>query len=387
MNYIDLFSGCGGLSLGLKNAGWRGLFAVEKNNDAFSTLKHNLIDNKKHFDWPNWLPVRNYDINYFIKRYNKDLKKLRGKVQLVAGGPPCQGFSTAGARSSKDKRNSLVHSYIKFISIIKPKLIFFENVKGFTFEFKVVNRKGRTYSDEVILGLQELGYNLEYKIINFSEYGVPQARSRFILIGKLREEVGSFFNKLEDIKNNLLIEKGICETISLLMLFLIYWNQMVRQAAQIVKISILVPIQKKLTSYQSLMRFGIDKTKVIPDSHRFANHSESIVNQFQLILKYGEGNKRLSNELKEKFKVKKRSITPLSPEPAVPGYTSHPDDYIHYKEPRILTVREYARIQSFPDWYEFKGKYTTGGKARKKRYPATPNLEMQYHHCLQNKLE
>ena len=138
--YIDLFAGCGGLSLGLANAGWKGLFAIEKNPDAFLTLKHNLIDNKKHFSWPDWLPQKSYDINYFLRKYKNELERLKGKVTLVAGGPPCQGFSTAGARKEDDKRNKLVHSYIKFIKIVRPKLIFFENVKGFTFEFRKKNQ-------------------------------------------------------------------------------------------------------------------------------------------------------------------------------------------------------------------------------------------------------
>lgn len=75
-NYIDLFAGCGGLSLGLHNAGWKGVFAVEKSVDAFLTLKHNLIENKKHFDWPHWLPITNLEIDNLIQSYKKELKAL-----------------------------------------------------------------------------------------------------------------------------------------------------------------------------------------------------------------------------------------------------------------------------------------------------------------------
>ena len=95
---IDLFAGCGGLSLGLYQAGWRGLFAIEKNEFAFETLRYNLIENKHHFKWPDWLPQTAHDINDVLKNYSKQLKDLRGKVDLVAGGPPCQGFSMAGKR-------------------------------------------------------------------------------------------------------------------------------------------------------------------------------------------------------------------------------------------------------------------------------------------------
>src|SRR6056297_678861 len=92
--FIDLFSGCGGLSLGLMMAGFEGLFAIEKNPDAFNTLKHNLIEYKSHnmdrpkFKWPEWLEVSPYEIEYFIKKHRIRLENLKGHVDLVAGGPP-----------------------------------------------------------------------------------------------------------------------------------------------------------------------------------------------------------------------------------------------------------------------------------------------------------
>lgn len=101
LNYIDIFAGCGGLSTGLFNAGWHGLFAVEKNADAFSTLKFNLIDTVPHFVWPEWLSMEAHDINELISKNEDNLKALRGHVTLVAGGPPCQGFSMAGRVISK----------------------------------------------------------------------------------------------------------------------------------------------------------------------------------------------------------------------------------------------------------------------------------------------
>ena len=116
--YIDLFAGCGGLSLGLQKAGWTGLFAVEKNEDAFSTLKQNLIINREHFQWPDWLPQTNLDINELLKDYEKELMGLRGHVQLLVGGPPCQGFSMAGKRTGNDVRNRLYNSYIKFVETV-----------------------------------------------------------------------------------------------------------------------------------------------------------------------------------------------------------------------------------------------------------------------------
>src|SRR3990167_2029003 len=103
LKYIDVFSGCGGLALGLHNAGWQGTFAIEKSADAFSTLKFNLIDKKNNFEWPEWLPKTNHDINNIIANYSNELKALRGKISLIAGGPPCQGFSMAGRRREDRK--------------------------------------------------------------------------------------------------------------------------------------------------------------------------------------------------------------------------------------------------------------------------------------------
>ncbi len=172
--YIDLFAGCGGLSLGLHNAGWQGLFAIEKSKDAFKTLEYNLIKKRHHFDWPKWLPENEHNINNVLKDYKSELKSLQGTVDLVAGGPPCQGFSTAGKRRESDDRNKLIHSYIEFISLVKPKMIFFENVKGFTMEFEENKSEGKKYSSFVIKELDKLEYDTHSEMVNFSEFGVPQ---------------------------------------------------------------------------------------------------------------------------------------------------------------------------------------------------------------------
>lgn len=376
LSYIDLYSGAGGAALGLLSAGWKGLFAIEKNKDAFATLSYNLIEKNKHFDWPSWLHLKNHDINTIIKKYKNELEKLSGNVMLVAGGPPCQGFSTAGARKEKDKRNNLVHSYIEFIEIIKPKLIFFENVRGFTFDFnpKSTRKKQRSYYKEVIEKLESLGYQLDYKVINFADYGIPQNRNRFILVGRLGKVKINFFELLDANKEKFLRSKKLNNKTSL--------EDAISDLLSANGISP-CPDSKNFysgnygiatTGYQRLLRNGNGKHNEIPDSHRFTNHKIDTIEQFEKVLAEGERNKRVNDELKEKLGIKKRSLTPLAPNQPCQVLTSHPDDYIHYSEPRILTPREYARIQSFPDWYEFKGKYTTGGKARKKEVPRYTQL-------------
>ena len=127
-NFIDIFAGCGGLSLGLKKAGWQGIFAIEKTADAFQTLKHNLIDKEvvTPFVWPEWLPCQPMTTSKLIRGYSKQLKKLRGTIDLIAGGPPCQGFSFAGRRNPNDPRNRLTEEYIKIVKLVQPKFLLLE---------------------------------------------------------------------------------------------------------------------------------------------------------------------------------------------------------------------------------------------------------------------
>lgn len=373
--YIDLFAGCGGLSLGLHNAGWKGLFAIEKNIDAFKTLEHNLIDKRNHFDWPDWLPKKNLDINHVLVDFENELKSLRGKIDLVVGGPPCQGFSTAGLRKEDDVRNGLIRSYLRFIMLVNPKIIFFENVKGFTSKFKKNKSRGIAYSQYVLRALRFFGYEVEGRMINFSEYGVPQKRTRFILVG-IRKDVAlqnninaqSFFQILTDKKKNFLIERKLPQRPSLgsAISDLLKQNGVIETPDRKSFNSGLY--SKPKSNYQRYLRVGITN-KEFPNSHSFPRHRNETELRFGHFLKLQNFNKNIDIETRKRFKINKHTIIPLSKNIPTPTLTTLPDDYIHYCEPRILTVREYARIQSFPDWYEFQGKYTTGGKNRTKEVP------------------
>ena len=376
MNYIDLFAGCGGLSLGLHNSGWKGLFAIEKSPDAFKTLKYNLIENKNHFDWPEWLPQKELEINSVLKDYNTQLKKLKGKVHLIAGGPPCQGFSMAGRRIENDLRNDLINSYIEFVKIVKPKIIFFENVKGFTMEFKKNNEKGVAYSLLVTKKLEDAGYFVKGQLINFGDYGIPQKRTRFILVGirktlknASQKKVDNFFIQLEQNKFNFLELKGIKPETNLgdAISDLLKSNG-VKASPDTSSFEAGIYSESN-NPYQNLMRDGVEN--IIADSHRFPKHQQKTIDRFKIILDLSKDRRNLdlSREIREKYKIKKHTIIPLACDEKSPTITTLPDDYIHYSEPRILTVREYARIQSFPDWYKFKGKYTTGGKRRTQEVP------------------
>ena len=365
--YIDIFAGCGGLSVGLMNAGWSGLFAVEKNADAFLTLKYNLINNKKHFNWPSWLPIEEYDINDLLKNYSEEISSLQGKVTLVAGGPPCQGFSMAGKRDKNDQRNKLVKSYIKFIRLVMPDAIIFENVYGFTVNFK--GKKGtKQYSSYVERALKRSGYKTMYKMIDMSSYGIPQNRKRFILIALKDRSPKEVFLTLDKNRQDFCNAKGISTTTTVKEAI----GDLEKKHGTILSPDSIGfsagkygPIQ---SGFQRMMRAGLIGQDQV-DSHRFANHREATVKLHEDLLKNAPVGKRITPSDHIIENLNRRGVTVLDAESQAPTITSIPDELVHYSEPRILTVREHARIQSFPDWFIFKGKYTSGGKRRKFEVP------------------
>lgn len=366
--YIDIFAGCGGLSTGLLNAGWTGLFAVEKNADAFSTLKYNLIDNQDHFLWPTWFPIQECDINELLKKQAENLRALQGKVTLVAGGPPCQGFSMAGKRDKDDQRNKLVKSYIKFIKLVLPQAIIFENVHGFTVNFKG-KRGTKQYSSYVERALKRLGYRTMHQIVDMSEYGVPQNRKRFILVAMKDHSPRNVFDVLNQNRKSFCESKGItCKTTVYEAISDLEKVHGTRPSPDTkgFQAGIYGPIQ---SGYQRLMRQGVELEIDAVDSHRFVNHRKDTVALHNDLLLHAPVGKRITPKDNIVSNLNRRGVTVLNRDAQAPTITSIPDEIVHYAEPRILTVREHARIQSFPDWFEFKGKYTSGGSRRKQEVP------------------
>ncbi len=367
---IDLFAGCGGLSLGLYQAGWQGIFAIEKNEFAFDTLKFNLIEKKKHFAWPEWLPKTNHDIDEVLNNHRADLERLRGNVDLVAGGPPCQGFSMAGKRIEKDVRNKLVFSYIKFVELVRPKMLFFENVKGFTYAFN--KKKGAVpYSQLVVEKLSELGYNIHAEVLDFSEFGVPQRRKRFILVG-VRGDYGrakDFFNSLKSKRDSFLNRNRLSgkSTLADAISDLLEKNG-VKPTPD--RRGFFSGMYGEATSALQVFLRKKSNTESTPNSHSFAKHTKERLECYKKLLEeYPKRGRRIDGDERTQWNIRQRGITVMDGNQLAPTITAHPDDYLHYCEPRIMTVRECARIQTFPDWYEIKRKYTTGGKMRKVEVP------------------
>ncbi|MBW0147865.1 DNA cytosine methyltransferase [Marinobacter arenosus] len=424
MKFIDLFSGCGGLSLGLLNAGYTGLFAVERSADAFSTLKRNLIDQEfvglnGRFDWPNALECRNHDILALLddpeaSRYLDSLGNS-GEVDLVAGGPPCQGFSSAGKRDPDDPRNQLAFAYLEIVRRVKPKFILMENVRGITQTFTKAGSQSLPPSEQIERALAELNYVPFHLIENSSQWGVPQARHRFVLIAIHKDQfLGSNVNgdslqllstgkelatkveaQLKVFAEEFKINKGLPPLVTAsdalkdlkTLNFLGNPYKLVdvpkddSRASGFKQIAEYAPTFCRNPAYINLMRKGWERKKCPNHGLRLPNHTVKVKKRFEKILediddlnlqtryKLARGKTLPLLYRQEVHNSRKHSLTVLDPHKPSGTVTTLPDDILHFDEPRIMTVRELARLQSFPDWFRFEGPYTTGGSLRKKTCP------------------
>lgn len=385
-NFIDLFAGCGGFSLGMICAGWSGVFAVEKSPDAFATLRHNLVDGhelsgKMRFDWPTGvLDVGPHDIREIASL--PTLAGLRQKVDLVIGGPPCQGFSFLGKRSNKDPRNELFKEYLKVVDKLKPKFVLMENVRGIDVPFPPKNgtsSRPKSYAARIKAALGQHGYVVEQGIIRATDFGVPQYRPRYFTFGIRAElltptlESARFFERLSAHRATFLSERDlgatpitVSQAISDLRTA---HDRLIDNSEPGVPSGFKrVAYQRPRTKYQELMHRDAEDRPMngAMDSMRLANHRCKTVERFREIQQNCEAGVQLSRKARLCFThpTRKSSLTLLSGEKPSHTITTLPDDLIHYSEPRIHTVREYARLQSFPDWFQFRGKYTTGGARR-----------------------
>ena len=374
MRYFgDLFSGCGGLSLGLQRSGWTLRFAIEANQDAFATYCANIIDRPEApVDWLEDIPLRTHDVVGFLEDHRSTLRRLRGSLDVLAGGPPCQGFSTNGQRRPDDPRNTLVLTYLDIVRIVKPPIVLIENVRGFS---STHHNSGYTYLEFVRQRLQQLGYDTWSQLLYASDWGIPQRRPRFFLIaihaGLL---VGiNPFERLLTLRPSFLAARqlpssrpvsageaihDLCSTHTRL----IPDPEFGHLGFQCIDYD----SQSTSTDYGKYMRDGFSGS---PSDMRIPQHTDRVRSRFTDILKTCKRGTRISPADRKRLGLKKRSTTPMSADLPSPTITTLPDDIIHYDEPRVLTVRENARLQSFPDWFSFEGPYTTGGKRRRHTCP------------------
>ena len=371
LTFIDAFAGCGGLSLGLMQAGWTGRFAIERDKFAFATLKANLLAKKSphKYVWPRWLPKQPIGIVELLSEYRVQLEEISGSVDVLVGGPPCQGFSSAGRRKHDDPRNQLFASYLNLVDVIRPKAVFIENVRGFTLDF-CAGEEITNFAQALRARLSD-AYTVYEELLDLSIFGVPQARTRyFVLAFRSDLNVADPFAYLQTRLPSFLRSLRLTAPVS-------SWSAI--SDLEVGRCGTLPSSENKgfeqtkyagpLTRYQKLMNAGC----TIPSDLRLARHAAEIIDRFKKIieLSHAEGrlNTSISADIRARFGLKKMALRVLDPDRPSPTITSMPDDLLHYTESRTLTVRENARLQTFPDWYSFQGKYTTGGHLRKQEVP------------------
>ena len=319
---VDLFCGCGGLSLGFQQAGFKVLAGIDHDKPALQTFQKNLNTHALDLDLAddNWVEKCEEQIGV-------------SKIDVLIGGPPCQGYSLTGTRNPNDPRNKLYNSVFVGIERFDPEVVLIENVRGMATLFS-----GKA-KEQVINEFETRGYEVSWGILDSAEYGVPQHRLRLFFLAHKQSQIDlpkPVFTKdnfitceqaLDDL-HPLDIEKGQFES-----------NKY---------------ITKPISIYQKLMRSsGLKEVS----NHEATRHKQFVIDTIKLVpegknyksLPPGVGTSRTFNEAWTRYHSKKPSRTIDT------GHRNH----FHYKQNRVPTVRENARLQSFPDHFEFCGTRTS----------------------------
>ena len=315
---IDLFCGCGGLSKGFEMAGFEVKVAIDMWKDAVETYNHNHKN-----------PVAVCeDVHNWSNEYLESLAQS-GEVVGVIGGPPCQGYSTVGTRDVNDPRNHLYLEYCRIVEKVKPDFFVLENVKG------LITLAGGAFRDDIIKRFGELGYAVRYEIKNAVNYGVPQNRLRVFFVGIK----GKSFEFPEESMDLLTCLDALSDLPRL----------SEKDGFNLEHEYVSEP----QNDFQKKMRGNSDKIL----NHQITKHSEQTVD---IISKIPNGGsiRDLPREFWEVRKYNKAFERMSSERPSNTVDTGH-RNYFHFEENRIPTVRENARLQSFPDDFEILGSKTS----------------------------
>ncbi len=380
LSVVDLFAGCGGLSLGLELAGFRPIFVNELNHDALATY----IANRRHVapylqqpefhcnDVKHLVLGKGEHLQRLAKRFKSYFKLSipNGDLDLLVGGPPCQGFSGIGHRRSYsvDKEqlpsNHLFEDMVYVICKLKPKIFLFENVKGLlSARWTSEGEKGEIWLDVKRTFHETLSkhYVMDSALVLAKNYGVPQNRPRVLMVG-LRKDLKNRI-KLDPLltASGLLPQPTPGNAPDLINLLGDLVDGMYSNGG----CTDLYP-HEAMCDIQEYFRLDPDSKEIrrkgaVLTEHKYSHHTPHIVEKFRHMIKNG-------GEIPKHLRTKKFAQRVLPKRWGKDGptitATSLPDDYVHFLQPRSLTVREWARLQMFPDWYEFKGKRTTGGIRR-----------------------
>lgn len=314
---IDLFCGCGGLSLGFEKAGFEVAYAIDMWSKAIDTYNYNHEDKVAECK----------DIHELTNEELRELNKNNDIVGVI-GGPPCQGFSKVGTRDINDPRNHLYLEYCRVVKEISPEFFVIENVSGL-----LTLSKGM-FKNDIINRFSALGYHVEFRQVCAADYGVPQNRHRVFFVGmkkaafKFPEKSETVITSKEAISDLLPLdlEDGLDEMHG-------YATEPQNEYQRKLRGN-----QKEVANHQITVHTEktIDIIKMVPDGGTIYD----LPDEYWNVRKYRKGFERMP-----------------SGRPCHTVDTGH-RNYFHYCENRIPTARENARLQSFPDNYIFLGTKT-----------------------------
>ena len=345
---IDLFAGAGGLSEGLLSAGFNVTVAIE--GHPHPALTHAFNHSKTTVLCGDIRLVTVKKLMYHVERNTGS-----SKVDLIAGGPPCQGFSSAGKRDKQDPRNKLIHEFVRIVEAINPNIFIFENVPGLGRFY------GGTTLHTVLDKFWEIGYEIhgidnqsdfypeDYPITDSSLFGVPQQRRRLILVGWKKGAIQQLpwhttnNNSHSQSTSSVTVNEAISDLDFLSGGYECHTYQ-----------------SKPQSQYQNERR----KNSRLLFNHLATKHRVATVNMFR---RFKPGSS--VNSIDKNYRTGKQRVYRLCPDKVSPAVLALPDDYIHPRRHRIPTVRELARLQSFDDDYVFLGKRTTSDKNRRVDVP------------------
>jgi len=323
---VDLFCGAGGLSCGFRHAGFSVLAGIDNRKEALVTYQRNFPG---------------------TKAINADIEKVTPReiavdnVDVIIGGPPCQGFSISGKRLINDPRNKLYKAFVSLVAHYKPKLFVMENVPGV---MRLFNGK---IKEQIIADFSAVGYNVETKLLSAENYGVPQQRKRVFFVGINPKKIKNtkkfeFPAVTHGAENSLISFVTVKDAISDL-----DFIPDDRECDECINYKL-----PAVNDYQKLMR---KKSKYIYN-HVAVIHKER-TKQIIAMVPDGGNYKSLPKKLWSTRKVNIAWTRMNSTRPCFTIDAGH-NHHFHYKENRVPTVRESARIQSFPDTFVFYGNKT-----------------------------
>lgn len=350
MNAISLFSGCGGCSLGLRRAGFDVRLAADIDESACETYALNLGGGAI---WR--IDLAEVQPDEILTRAGLDA----GTVDLMVGGPPCQGFSSAGARDWSDARNSLLRHFVETVARIKPTWFLMENVEG------LLTAKGGFFVMEAILRFLEAGYWVRAEKVYMERFGLPQRRKRVFIVGNLEEREFTFPSR--PVQKHL--QRSSPEQEPQLSILDAIADLPAPSASGVVHYD-----RRTRNDYQARLRRA--------DGRPVLHHQTKQVNEVtrerirHLVegatmkalperLQHPSFTRRAFRRVMDGTPSEKRGGAPAGlkrltrSKPALTITSAAPAEFVHPLNDRLLTLRECARLQSFPDHFEFCGPWTS----------------------------